>query len=780
MKNVEVFIEGNRLDLFENETINLNRAVQDIKDISKIYTDFTQTFSVPASKNNQKIFKHFEIPEIDGGYDTRIKKEGNITIQSLDFVKGKIRLEGVDIKNNQPTSFKITFFGDLVALKDLLREDKLKDLEWLSQFDHVYSPVKVIEGMTTGLNFNVDGTSQPVIKYPMISPVNRFVFDSVTASTSDQFVNIIDPGFDWYELKPSISFEWIIKAIEEKYNISFSGNFFTRPEFKTLQLWLSPDKGFMKASGRTLMPFPTNQFITNNKFTGTLDGNISGSKFPDEYTINLQITPTTDAKYTVTVEDNGQPYLTFKDQSGSISKNIMVTVEEGEIRNFSFAFYLESEEALVYDATLTIQYSYWQENNTGEPAGPENSGYQETTDTSTLSNQNINENVVILQQVPDLKVIDFLQGIFKMFNLTIVPKDGELDINNLEEWYAEGRIIDISEHIDVSSVNIDKGTVLGQINMLFEEGKSFLINEFKDTYRRSYGDLEYVIRDSFGEKIDGETLEIKLPFEQMIYERLSDQNDGTLTNVVYGYCVDDKQEPYDIKSHVFYPIKRELSTPINVLDKSKVKNPVSTIFCPSHVGGLGLSNFATIFSTDFEEYSGDAITSNLLTNYYLDYLTDIFSSKRRVFNFKAKLPAKLLRDIKLNDRLINKGRRYIINTMDLDLTTGDADLELINDIYRGETQDSLINKMILSSTYAEYENIIGGGSFTYQTNETENSLVKLEVLDLGYGNQWVTATQNGNTINYTVDANTGADRYTAIKLTGLNFSESYHKIKQHA
>ena len=44
-----VFIEGKRLDLFEDENIELNRSVQDIKDISKVYTDFTQSFTVPAS-----------------------------------------------------------------------------------------------------------------------------------------------------------------------------------------------------------------------------------------------------------------------------------------------------------------------------------------------------------------------------------------------------------------------------------------------------------------------------------------------------------------------------------------------------------------------------------------------------------------------------------------------------------------------------------------------------------------------------------------------------------
>ena len=59
MRQVQVYIEGNKIELFEDEQINVTSSVQNINDISKVFTDFSQSFTVPASTVNNQIFKHF-------------------------------------------------------------------------------------------------------------------------------------------------------------------------------------------------------------------------------------------------------------------------------------------------------------------------------------------------------------------------------------------------------------------------------------------------------------------------------------------------------------------------------------------------------------------------------------------------------------------------------------------------------------------------------------------------------------------------------------------------
>lgn len=787
MRNVEVFIEGQRLDLFDSETINLNRAVQDVKDISKIYTDFTQTFTVPASKNNNKIFKHFEKPEIDNGYDTRIKKNGSITIASLDFLTGKIRLEGVDVENGMPTQYKITFFGNLVSLKDLLGEDKLSGLTWLSQFNHDYNYTTVRQGLEDSLYFDVDGVQKDVIRYPLMSSEKRYIYEESEGQETDTISNIAyikdtypnsNNGFLWSDLKPAIGLEYLIRAIQEKYNITFGGSFFYKEEFIRMQMWLSNERGRakMSAEGEKFIDLgPTRPYVNNGYLQVNIPAPIFGS--PASYwTYKVTITPLTNDPYEVNVYnyttysgfDVQERFARYEDLTGvqELEGKLELTNSSGFGQTYKLGFFVKAEGVDTYDVQIDIDKWTYQ------------NGDFTITESGTLNvdNLSVNAQVEILKQMPDMTVNDFLTGLFKMFNLTIVPNGDQLEVYNLQDWYVQGTIRDISKYIDRSSTPIDRGNILSSITFNFKKPESFLISQFFKLNSRYYGDESYVFRDENGNKADGESMTISLPFEQMIYEKVK-------KGVVYGYVADDKQEPYNISAHLMYIVNTSITNTISIIDDFGVSNEVSVYNRPSHRGGFGITGYSTTFSTDFDEYTNTGLNQNLLTNYYLDYILDLFNKKARLFNYKAKLPNEIIRNLKLNDRLIIDGRRYLINNMELNLTaaSGNTNLELINDIYKGETQESLIDKMILSATYAEYQNTAGGGSFTYQTNETENPLVKLEVLDIGNGNGWITVTQSGNTINYTVDANTtGGDRYTAIKLTGLNFSESYHKIKQHA
>ena len=144
MQKLQLYIEGQRVEMFEDETVSLIQSIQNVRDISKIFTDFSKTFTLPASKNNNKIFKHYYNFDIEGGFDGRTKKSANIELNNLPFRNGKIKLEGVDLKNNKAHTYRITFFGAIVELKDLLGEDSLSALEQgLEVHNKVYAPSNI-------------------------------------------------------------------------------------------------------------------------------------------------------------------------------------------------------------------------------------------------------------------------------------------------------------------------------------------------------------------------------------------------------------------------------------------------------------------------------------------------------------------------------------------------------------------------------------------------------------------------------------------------------------
>ena len=109
MQKLQLYIEGQRVDLFKDETVSLTQTLQNVKDIGKIFTEFTKTFAIPASRVNNKIFKHYYNFDIVGGFDARIKKDGKIELNTIPYKVGRIKLEGVELKNNVAHTYNITF-----------------------------------------------------------------------------------------------------------------------------------------------------------------------------------------------------------------------------------------------------------------------------------------------------------------------------------------------------------------------------------------------------------------------------------------------------------------------------------------------------------------------------------------------------------------------------------------------------------------------------------------------------------------------------------------------
>lgn len=125
----KIYIEGRLIDLFKDETMELNSSIANTDDITKINSDYTKTFTVPASDNNNTIFKHFYNADIDNTFDARTKKDAYIEMDGFPFRTGKIRLEKVSVKKGKASSYTINFWGNLVNFKQLIKEDELNSLD---------------------------------------------------------------------------------------------------------------------------------------------------------------------------------------------------------------------------------------------------------------------------------------------------------------------------------------------------------------------------------------------------------------------------------------------------------------------------------------------------------------------------------------------------------------------------------------------------------------------------------------------------------------------------
>ena len=686
-KSIDIYIQNQRLDLFEDENIVVNSSVQNINDISKVFTDFSQSFTLPASKNNNKIFRHFYNADIDGGFDARTKKDANIEISKLPFRDGQIRLEGVSIKNSTPINYKITFFGNLVNISDLFGDDQLSDLDF-AEYDHTYDSATVINGMVNGL-FN-----QSLI-YPLISSTRQWYFSTDTGDSTDTdtLVNIAFStalplnGIDWTELKPAIEARAILDKIQSHYDITFSNDFFGTAPLDDLYLWLSNSKGnLVKESSINKINFTThvsgdNIFnLSDDYYQTTLVSTSIFSGIPNgtqRVTGQLIVTPQSNynnVEYSTYRQDteNGSLNLMNENLTGTstFSTAIPRILENGTFTR-RYSFYLQSKEFMVYDVQLTIRKQQW--------SGTWVTLEEEVLTASSVSSTN---DISISKVFSTMKVKDFFTGLIKMYNLVVIPESStSFYVNSLDNWYKEGNTIDVTRYIDTTKSDVAKGNTLSEINFKFKEDDTILIDQYSQINGYQYGNLETVLKDANGNKLDGKPLNIEVGFGNMIFERLPDLYTGDQTEIQYGTAIDTDLSPINPKPLLFYGLRTTLSNSIGIKQNSNAIQGSTTAFLPSHTSDFSTKEYSTVFNAELDEYDSTMIENSLYKLYYEDYVTDIFSQKRRKYSYTAKFPQHLISSLKLNDRLLINGTRYIINNMQINLTSNLVKLELLNDIY---------------------------------------------------------------------------------------------------
>ena len=103
-----------RVDLFKDETVSISLSIQNIKKPDKIFTEFTQTFTIPASKINNKLFEHYYNFDISNGFDARNKRDAKIELNNIPYKNGFVALNGVELKNNKHTHIKLRFMAKLL------------------------------------------------------------------------------------------------------------------------------------------------------------------------------------------------------------------------------------------------------------------------------------------------------------------------------------------------------------------------------------------------------------------------------------------------------------------------------------------------------------------------------------------------------------------------------------------------------------------------------------------------------------------------------------------
>jgi hypothetical protein len=632
----------NRVDLFDDEKISVVSSIQNINDISKTFTDFSQTFTVPASKQNNKIFRHWYDNSNDEPFSTLVKADAYIEIDTITFRKGKIQLESANVEDGQAKDYSITFIGLLGNLKDTFAGLYLKDLT-STTYDFNYTPANVANDIF-GAAISSD------VMFPLISSNNFWEYGSgynIGDSTGAYPIRYND-------LFPAIRLTAVLNMIEERFGINFNGIFLLNAKFGNAYLWLKNRDDAFEANLFQQIDFTDK---------GNLE-DLSGVEvnLTDNYFIRynggrtiITITPQagfTTVPYTVYRYLNGEVWDTYNAPSGG-TKSFAVRTDADSNKH---SFYIRTSQS--FEFVFRIDMATY------------SSGY---TKSATMSAQTLSSNVSIRSYFPEIKIEDFFSGLLKMFNLTCYSTDGiNYTLDTIDDYYDSGSDVDITRYVIQDKKTLNRVKTYKKINFDYEKSESIINVGFNSNAGIEYGSLHY----SNTPPAEGEEYSIKLPFEDLNF-----QNIGFALQV--GYALKTDLQKYIPKPVILYDYSRDSLTTCSPIYFAQTTTGPGYVYSAYKAFGQETLAYDDIWSLNFppqqSTLTNDFVQNGLYQTYYSNYFANIFNFKARLTKISAILPTSILTSLKLNDTILIRDTKYLINTMTTDLTSGVAQFELLTD-----------------------------------------------------------------------------------------------------
>lgn len=682
---VKVYVEGQELDLFDDEQIQVSSSVQNVYDINKSNTDISQSFTVPGTARNNQIFHYFYETDVDTVIDHGLRRDGFIEIDLTTFKKGRIQLDKANVEKGKIKSYTITFYGKLVSLKDLFGEDKLQDLDH-SGLSHQYDWTEVHDRITGAITSDV--------QYPLISSNRLWEYDGTQAYiiTPNWFTavstnnNITTPGGAinvLTELFPAVSLNAIINMITTKYGVTFNSTFFGTEQWMAAYLWYK-NRNVIKADTQSNYIDPFSIFINSinswdcSQFVDLSLNKINVTYKPYNATlhlIELYIIGSTNAAstYYVDVFVNGNLVNTIEGSNATFNGVLgyAKVYQSVNVAGLNDVVFLKIRADQATTVSMFLRYRI------NEAVGNSNCEF-------LCNPQSLIQNIDLAICAPDMKVADFFSGILKEFNMVIEnTTDNEYTVEPLLDWYAYGKVYDITTATDFDSFEIAKVPLYKKISFKYQPSESTMNKYYLQQWQKEYGDTEYLYQ------YDGGEYNIQVPFENLMFNHF--ESAGAASGVQVAYAINNALSPYVPKPCILYRYGVVTGLPHTIKFKDAISNFSAdaqyVMFGQDYTHSTTGIEYSLNFAPETSTYHRYAIQLGIFAKYYFQYLYNLYNLKNRITTVKAVLPLSILSKIRLNDRVVIRDKRYIINDMQSNLTTGQVTLRLLNDFMPVSPED---------------------------------------------------------------------------------------------
>jgi hypothetical protein len=534
---------GEQLDVFDDEEILLSDNVTGLFDLGVIPADFTRQITLPGTKRNNAFFEHcYDISvENPDTFATNIKVPAYLDFDGIYLSQGYLQLNKVNVLYNKfIDSYEVSIYGSVSSFARTINKSYLTDLTNLNIYNHTAS-YNNISASWGGNLFSGN------IVYPLADYGSGYKF------TSGQYelfgMDDQNGALTVQNFKPAIRMKKVWDAIFDFAGYTYTGSFFNEPflddvylvcnnslkypEFAgvDLETYGKIKVGAISGSGMTDKVLTAGTFTTlpwynvlsdqqgfyNNgayevkertNLSGKLNININVSCSVN----NMPGTLTANGTWQIRMIETGsstphstraiQSYIFFFDQlQNSRSGQINTTYELGTefklddipVGNYYFQIKQSPNNALpTVQPTVTL-----------DPQGTTKS-YLEITEVKQAADGRIMD---IAANMPfgtnGIKMIDFLKGVQKKFQLVIYPsktKQNEFIVETFNNWYQSGEIknfnnyINLDEKIEVIPAN---NLAVNELNFGDTLDQDYISQQFSKAANREYSKQYYVDNNNF-------------------------------------------------------------------------------------------------------------------------------------------------------------------------------------------------------------------------------------------------------------------------------------------
>lgn len=725
-------VKLNKLDTFDDETVELTQSIKDFKDVSKILTDYTKDFNLPASKKNNRLFGHYSESYVDGGFDARFRRPCLIKIDGIDWKNLELRLNKVVMKNGTPIQYNVSLIGVVSSLKLLMGDDTINQLDYLDIFNHSINFTNTRQGISRGWNVSFDSDENPVsldektdydssftktpdLIYPFISSKTRYYVDS---SDSQDLVdgtrNLYDSspstyskfkGLYYEDLKPSIKLYHIFRGMEKKYNIKFSEDFIPRitdnskdvnikSPLYPLYLHCTGKSGYVSNTVReNIVSFDLSDLEITSGTDVRDDSSTTIRPYYDKdwigrvrrikyrYLVSVNVSGGDGGTLSMEDKETGEVYVK-SEFTGSGTKHIEYIFESKggkfEYRRPSIVVSTST------GATSCSVFAAEIQRDSTRPGTSSTTCYYDVTTAKNFSQDNNFRNMF----VPRMKCIDFIRSVFSMYNLIGFYENGEIVVKPINEYYDEGKTIDLSKYVDNDDYSIGRSAIYSEINYKFNKPKTLFINTSNDQTLDEYGNESWKSTDKNG--FDGGKLEVNVKFGKMIYEQFYDLGTELFFNGYWGFNVNESSAPSIEKNLIhtidygnsFINISGQTSKNFSLADGGSYHSFLEPVmFVPrNYIYTNDLAPTTIYYNYNFGDEVVDDYRANentLFKNFHQSNILEIYSTRARVLSIKAHLTSNLILDLKLNDKIIINNNIHRVIEIKTNLTNGNCDLKLL-------------------------------------------------------------------------------------------------------